>query len=61
MQLLVGSLWTDPRGQEFEIVELGDGENPWVHYENIKTGQSYSCLAAAFTCRFLRIENDSRT
>jgi hypothetical protein len=61
MQLLVGSLWTDPRGQEFEIVELGDGENPWVHYENIRTGQSYSCLAEAFTYRFLRIENDSRT
>ena len=37
MRLQIGSLWCDHRGQEFEILELGDGENPWVHYANIRT------------------------
>jgi len=61
MQLSLNSHWIASDGQMFLIVELGDGLNPWVHYENIRTGQTYSCLAEAFLSRFTRTEHDTRT
>ena len=61
MQLSLNSHWIAGDGQMFRIVELGDGANPWVHYENIRTAQAYSCLAEAFLFRFTRTEHDTRT
>jgi hypothetical protein len=59
MQLSLNSHWIAGDGQMFRIVELGDGANPWVHYENVKTAQAYSCLAEAFLFRFTRTEHDT--
>lgn len=61
MQLSLNSHWISSDGQIFKIVELGDGPNPLVHYENIKTKQDYACLAEAFIQRFSRTEHDART
>ena len=59
MQLSLNSHWIAVDGQLFRIVELGEGTNPWVHYENIRTAQAYCCLAEAFLFRFTRTEHDT--
>jgi hypothetical protein len=59
MQLSLNSHWIAGDGQTFRIVELGDGDNAWVHYVNIRTGQDYACLAEAFLARFTRTEHDT--
>ena len=53
MQLLVGSLWTDPQGREFVVEAVGDnGAETWVSYTRAGDSTSYRCLAEAFTYRF---------
>ena len=62
MRLQVGSRWRDHRGQEFEINAIDENDsNARVCYTRVEDRTSYRCLAEAFTFRFLRIENDSRT
>jgi hypothetical protein len=62
MQLLVGSRWTDSQGREFVIDAVNsNGEETWVEYCRVGDRTYYRCLAEAFTFRFSRIENDSRT
>ena len=62
MQLPLGSLWTDTHGQEFEIHAVNtNGAETWVSYTRVGDSTSYRCLAEAFTYRFSRTENDSRT
>jgi hypothetical protein len=62
VQLSVGSRWTDSQGQQFKIDAVDDNNTEtWVAYTRVSDGTNYRCLAEAFTCRFLRIENDSRT
>jgi hypothetical protein len=62
MQLPLGSLWTDSQGREFVIDAVGEnGAETWVAYTRIGDRTSYRCLAEAFTHRFSRTENDSRS
>lgn len=61
MQLSVNTYWTAPDGKIFRVLEIGEGADPWVHYQNIRTGEDYTCKAAAFQDRFKRIEYDTRT
>lgn len=43
---------------EFKVTEVKHTEEGvWIFYENTNTGQSYSCLEAAFRYRFSLIEN----
>ena len=32
----------------------------WVYYNNVKTGDKYSCLLEAFSERFQPLENESK-
>jgi len=62
MQLSVGSRWRDHQGQEFEIDAVTtNGAETWVEYWRVGSNTYYRCLAEAFTFRFSRTENDSRT
>jgi len=62
MRLQVGSRWTDQQGQEFEIDAVSiNGDETWVEYCRVRDRTYYRCLAEAFTFRFSRTENDSRT
>ena len=62
MRLQIGSQWCDHRGQEFEINTIDEnGDETWVNYTRVKDRTTYRCLAEAFTHRFSRTENDSRS
>ena len=62
MQLPVGSLWMDSQGREFVIDAVtANGAEIWVAYTRVGDRTSYRCLAEAFTHRFSRTENDSRS
>jgi len=62
MQLPLGSRWRDHQGQEFKVDAVSnDGAETWVEYCRVKDNTSYRCLAEAFTFRYSRIQNDSRT
>jgi hypothetical protein len=62
MQLPLGSRWTDAQGREFVVDAVDEnGAETWVTYTRVGDRTSYRCLAEAFTYRFSRIENDSRT
>ena len=62
MQLSVGSRWTDSQGNIFVIDAIGEnGAETWVSYYRTDSNTHYRCLAEAFTYRFKKIENDSRT
>lgn len=43
------SRYTSSDGTIFQVNRVEDN---WVHYQNAKTGQSYSCLTEAFLERF---------
>ena len=61
MQLSIGSRWTDTHGREFVLDAVThNGAETWVSYTR-NDNTSYRCFAEAFTQRFRRIENDSRT
>ena len=62
MQLSLGSRWIDSQGREFVVDAVDEnGAETWVTYTRVGDRTSYRCLAEAFTYRFSRIENDSRT
>jgi hypothetical protein len=49
-----GSKWVSHTMQWFEVVRT-DGD--WVYYRRLIDGAEFSCLQAAFSQRFSRIEN----
>ncbi len=62
MRLQIGSRWTDTQGREFVIDAVNEnGAEIWVDYTRVVDRTSYRCLVEAFTHRFSRTENDSRT
>lgn len=49
----LSSRWTGNDLTEFKIEKLENTDTDvWVHYQNVKTGQRYNCLAEAFVARF---------
>lgn len=54
----IGSKW-DGNNNIFEIknVTFIDGQT-WIFYNNVSTGQQYSCLKEAFLQRFREIINN---
>jgi hypothetical protein len=48
------SRWISDDSKQFEVTKI---DSEWVFYKNTVTGQSYSCLATAFTQRFLEMTN----
>jgi hypothetical protein len=49
----VGSIWTGSNFVEFKIKDIKTvGDNTWIYYYKISTGQQYSCLKEAFIDRF---------
>lgn len=53
MQLPVGSIWRDQKGQRFRIDAVGsNGAETWVAYTRLGDHTSYRCLAEAFAYRF---------
>lgn len=49
------SQWKAKDFKQFQVTAV-DGD--WVFYKNINTGQTYSCLAEAFTQRFREMTNN---
>jgi len=49
------SRWASNDSKHFEVTKI---DSDWVFYRNISTGESYSCLAPAFTQRFLEMTNN---
>ena len=48
-------------GKIFTVEEVKQVDKElWVYYNNIKTGDKYSCLLEAFSQRFQPMENESR-
>ena len=48
-------------GKIFAVEEVKQVDSElWVYYNNIKTGDKYSCLLEAFSQRFQPMENESR-
>ena len=41
-----------------EVIQID--KELWVYYNNIKTGEQYSCLLEAFGERFKPLENESK-
>lgn len=56
----VGSIWTTGDGKAFKVTKV-QLEKPhthtWVHYQNMVTGQEYSCYQDAFVARFFIFDN----
>ena len=48
----VGQTWTTSQSEHFIITQLTDTLDPWVHYQKVKTKQSYNCRLEAFKERF---------
>jgi|SanBayMetagenome_1026888.scaffolds.fasta_scaffold03770_8 hypothetical protein len=54
------TIWTDGRGQKFQVLDVVDVEGKtWVHYINRDTEHSkeYSCYAESFVSRFIPLPN----
>ena len=53
--------FTSADGKIFTVEEVKQVEKElWVYYNNVATGQKYSCLLEAFSKRFQAVETDSR-
>jgi len=53
--------FTSADGKIFTVEEVKQIDSElWVYYNNIKTGDKYSCLLEAFSQRFHPMENESR-
>jgi hypothetical protein len=58
MKIEVDQIWSANNGTEFHIDYIRETkEGCWVHYTNMFTQQTYSCLEAAFRQRFTPIIN----
>lgn len=48
-------------GKIFTVEEVVQVDKElWVYYNNVKTGDKYSCLLEAFSERFQPLENESK-
>ena len=53
--------FTSHDGKIFAVEEVVQIDKElWVYYNNVKTGDRYSCLIDAFSERFKPMENESR-
>ena len=54
----IGSVWEGGE-KEFKIQDIKVvDEETWIFYNNVLTGQEYSCLKEAFLKRFREIVNN---
>jgi hypothetical protein len=59
--MTMATRFTSPDGKIFTVEEVKQIDSElWVYYNNIKTGDKYSCLLEAFSQRFQPVENESR-
>jgi len=50
--------FTSQDGTIFTVEEVKQVDKElWVHYNNVKTGEKYSCLLESFSQRFHPLEN----
>ena len=53
--------FTSADGKIFAVEEVKQVDKElWVYYNNVNSGDKYSCLLEAFTQRFQPLENESR-
>jgi len=53
--------FTSADGTIFAVEEVKQVDKElWVYYNNVNSGDRYSCLLEAFTQRFQPLENESR-
>jgi len=59
--MTMATRFTSADGKIFTVEEVKQiNSELWVYYNNIKTGDKYSCLLEAFSQRFHPMENESR-
>ena len=59
--MTMATRFTSADGKIFTVEEVKQiNSELWVYYNNIKTGDKYSCLLEAFSQRFTPMENESR-
>jgi hypothetical protein len=59
--MTMATRFTSADGKIFTVEEVKQIDSElWVYYNNIKTGDKYSCLLEAFSQRFHPMENESR-
>jgi hypothetical protein len=59
--MTMATRFTSADGKIFTVEEVKQIDSElWVYYNNIKTGDKYSCLLEAFSQRFTPMENESR-
>ena len=59
--MTMATRFISPDGKIFTIEEVVQVDKQlWVYYNNIKTGEKYSCSLDAFSERFQPVENESR-
>jgi hypothetical protein len=59
--MTMATRFTSADGKIFTVEEVKQIDSElWVYYNNIKTGDKYSCLLEAFSQRFQPVENESR-
>jgi hypothetical protein len=59
--MTMATRFTSVDGKIFTVEEVKQVDKElWVYYNNVKTGDKYSCLLDAFSERFTPMENESR-
>jgi len=59
--MTMATRFTSSDGKIFTVEEVKQVDKElWVYYNNIKTGDKYSCLLEAFSQRFQPMLNESR-
>ena len=59
--MTMATQFTSQDGKIFTVEEVIQIDKElWVHYNNSKTGEKYSCLLDAFSERFKPLENESK-
>jgi len=59
--MTMATRFTSQDGKIFTVEEVVQVDKElWVNYNNVKTGDKYSCLLDAFIERFQPMENQSR-
>lgn len=55
-----GQVWASGNGTDFYVDDIRvEGTDVWIHYTNMFTHQTYSCLEPAFRQRFTIASNRS--
>ena len=59
--MTMATRFTSLDGKIFAVEEVKQVDKElWVYYNNVKTGDKYSCLLEAFSHRFQPLENEAR-